>query len=106
MDLSSILSILGALLTAGGFAATIYTIVKSNAKTEANRAADAAITHNELKHQGENLKELSKRVDKHNGFAERLPVVERDIEVVNHRIADLEKGQEKLNDRLTRRNSI
>ena len=45
--------------------------------------------------------QLEKKVDKHNKFAERMPVVERDIQVVmqeqirvaNHRIQDLEEGR-------------
>ncbi len=34
---------------------------------------------------------LEKKVDKHNGFAERMPVVEEQIKVINHRIEDLEQ---------------
>ena len=34
--------------------------------------------------------ELEKKVDKHNKFAERLPVVEEQIKMLNHRVADLE----------------
>ena len=37
------------------------------------------------------MKTLSKRVDKHNNFAERMPVVEEKLAVANHRIDDLEK---------------
>ncbi len=38
------------------------------------------------------IKQLEIKVDKHNNFAERLPVVEEQIKVINHRIGDLEKG--------------
>lgn len=34
--------------------------------------------------------ELEKKVDKHNRFAERMPVVEEQIKVINHRLEDLE----------------
>lgn len=34
---------------------------------------------------------LEKRVDKHNGFGEKIPVLEEKISVANHRISDLEK---------------
>ncbi len=34
---------------------------------------------------------LEKKVDKHNGFAERMPVVEEQIKTINHRLADLER---------------
>lgn len=35
--------------------------------------------------------QLEKKVDKHNNFASRLPVVEEQIKVINHRIEDLER---------------
>ena len=37
------------------------------------------------------IEQLEKKVDKHNHFAERLPVLEEKIAVANHRISDLEK---------------
>ena len=37
------------------------------------------------------LDELTREVREHNGFARRMPVVEEQIKVINHRIADLEK---------------
>lgn len=36
------------------------------------------------------LKQLELKVDKHNNFAERIPVVEEQIKVINHRIKDIE----------------
>ena len=39
------------------------------------------------------LEQLEKKVDKHNHFAERLPVVEEQIKVINHRIEDLERKE-------------
>ena len=38
----------------------------------------------------ERLAELTREVRKHNHFAERMPVVEEQIKVINHRIDDLE----------------
>lgn len=38
------------------------------------------------------IEQLERKVDKHNNFAERIPVIEEQIKVVNHRIDDLEKG--------------
>ncbi|MFZ2537991.1 MAG: hypothetical protein WAX04_03710 [Oscillospiraceae bacterium] len=38
------------------------------------------------------IKKLEEKVDKHNNFASRLPVVEEQIKVMNHRLSDLEKG--------------
>ncbi len=36
------------------------------------------------------IEQLEKKVDKHNNFAERIPVVEEKLKVCEHRIADLE----------------
>ena len=41
------------------------------------------------------VEQLEKKVDKHNNFAERLPVVEEQIKVINHRIGDLEEYEKK-----------
>ena len=38
------------------------------------------------------VEQLEKKVDKHNHFAARMPVVEEQIKVINHRIEDLERG--------------
>ena len=37
------------------------------------------------------LEELTREVREHNGFAKRMPVVEEQIKVINHRISDLEQ---------------
>lgn len=37
------------------------------------------------------LEELTREVREHNNFAKRVPVVEEQIKVANHRIEDLEK---------------
>lgn len=39
------------------------------------------------------LEQLEKKVDKHNSFAERIPLLEEQLKVANHRIADLENAQ-------------
>lgn len=39
------------------------------------------------------LEELTREVRLHNNFAQRIPVIEEQIKVANHRIADLEKNQ-------------
>ena len=36
---------------------------------------------------------LTREVREHNNFARRMPVVEEQIKVINHRIEDLEKGK-------------
>lgn len=37
------------------------------------------------------LEELTREVREHNNFARRMPVVEEQIKVINHRIDDLEE---------------
>lgn len=37
------------------------------------------------------LEQLEKKVDKHNNFAERIPVIEEQIKATNHRLTDLEQ---------------
>ena len=36
------------------------------------------------------VEQLEKKVDKHNGFAEKIPVIQEQIKVINNRIEDLE----------------
>lgn len=36
------------------------------------------------------IEQLEKKVDKHNNFAERVPILEEQMKVANHRIEDLE----------------
>ena len=49
------------------------------------------------------IEQLEKKVDKHNNFAERMPVVEEKMKVCEHRIEDLEMS-EKENRRLEHEN--
>lgn len=41
------------------------------------------------------IEQLEKKVDKHNNFAERIPILEEKIAVANHRIDDLERSAER-----------
>ncbi|MBQ3702162.1 MAG: hypothetical protein II885_05325 [Oscillospiraceae bacterium] len=40
------------------------------------------------------LEDLTREVREHNNFARRMPVVEEQIKVINHRIGDLERMRE------------
>ena len=40
------------------------------------------------------IEQLEKRVAEHNNFARRMPVVEEQIKVMNHRVTDLERKEE------------
>ena len=41
------------------------------------------------------LEELTREVREHNSFAQRVPVIEEQIKVINHRIEDLEHISER-----------
>lgn len=69
-------SIIVALITA---AVTLFGVLISNSKVQAV---------SETK-----IEELTREVREHNNFARRVPVVEEQIKVINHRISDLEEAQ-------------
>ena len=68
-------SIVTALITGG---ITLLGVLIANGKTQ-------AVTETKLD-------ELTREVREHNNFARRMPVVEEQIKVINHRIEDLERG--------------
>lgn len=77
-----------ALITA---AATIIAVAIQNKVTQAK------VTSELEKHQAvtdTKLDELTREVREHNNFARRMPVVEEQIKVANHRISDLERKVE------------
>lgn len=41
------------------------------------------------------IEQLEKKVDKHNNFAARVPILEEQMKVANHRIGDLENHERK-----------
>ena len=69
-----IASIISAVLTGG---LTLVGVMISNSKTQAVTEA--------------RLEELTREVREHNHFARRMPVVEEQIKVINHRLQDLEQ---------------
>lgn len=77
-------SILTALITGVlALAGVVVTNVQSNRTIENKLVTGQAVTDEKI----DNLKE---EVKKHNSFAERIPVIEEQIKVANHRIDDLE----------------
>lgn len=72
-------------IIAGGLAlvGTIITTLAGFKKTNQSIQTSQAVTD-------EKLAELTREVREHNGFARRMPVVEEQIKVINHRVADLE----------------
>lgn len=67
-------SIVVALITGG---LTLIGVIITNSKSQ-------AITNYRIE-------ELTREVREHNNFAKRMPVVEEQIKVINHRIDDLER---------------
>ena len=77
-------SIIVALITGGlTLVGTILSVYMSSRKTEENMRISQAVTDTKIE-------ELTREVRAHNNFAQRMPVVEEQIKVINHRIADLE----------------
>ena len=66
-------SVRAAIITGGG---TLLGVLIANGKSQ-------AVTETKLD-------ELTREVREHNNFARRMPVVEEQIKVINHRIEDLE----------------
>lgn len=73
-------------LISGGCAliGVIITNINGNKKMENQLRISQAVTDTKIE-------ELTREVRKHNEFAERVPVLEEQIKVANHRISDLEK---------------
>lgn len=64
-------------------AGTVITSLITNSKMQSKLEQSQAVTDTKLD-------ELTREVREHNGFARRMPVVEEQIKVINHRIEDLE----------------
>ena len=79
-------AIVVALITGGlSLAGVIVTCLATAKKSEKATAVAQAVTDTKIE-------ELTREVRIHNGFATRVPVMEEQIKVINHRIADLEKS--------------
>lgn len=70
-------SIIAAVITGG---VTLLGVILANGRAQ-------AVTETKLE-------ELTREVREHNGFARRMPVLEEQIKVANHRIEDLERKVE------------
>ena len=60
-----------------------------------NRKTTTQVAHKLETHQAvtdTKLEALTREVRRHNGFAQRMPVVEEQIKVINHRLTDLERS--------------
>lgn len=84
-------AIIVALITGGlSLAGVVLTCLATAKKTEKAAAVAQAVTDTKIE-------ELTREVRMHNGFAQRMPVVEEQIKVINHRIEDLESFHKPTN---------
>lgn len=75
-------------LVAGGLTliGTVLTVSSGQKKTEQKLQTAQAVTDCKID-------ELTREVRLHNNFAQHVPVIEEQVKVINHRIADLEGGK-------------
>lgn len=77
-------TIIVALITGGlSLVGVVISNMAASRKTEASIQTSQAVTDTKIE-------ELTREVREHNNFARRMPVVEEQIKVINHRIEDLE----------------
>ncbi len=76
-----LVAIISGVLTLVG---VIISNLAAGRKTQARIETSQAVTDTKIE-------ELTREVRKHNGFAERIPVAEEKIKVINHRLDDLEE---------------
>lgn len=80
------MDIFSALITGGmSLIGVVITCQQSNKKIEHKLETTQAVMDCKIE-------ELTREVREHNNFAQRMPVIEEKIAVINHRIADLERG--------------
>lgn len=80
MDKTIIVALISSIIPLIG---TVLTVLFSYNKTDENLKIAQAVTDTKIE-------ELTREVRAHNNFAMRMPVVEEQIKVINHRIEDLE----------------
>lgn len=81
-------AIIGSIVTGGlSLLGIIYASNKSASKVDAKLDTQQAVIETKME-------ELTREVREHNNFARRMPVVEEQIKVINHRLQDLEQGKE------------
>lgn len=80
-------NIIGSLITGGlALIGVIITVSSGNRKVENKLDKQQAVTDTKIE-------ELTREVREHNNFAQRVPVLEEQMKVANHRIEDLEKKE-------------
>lgn len=81
-------AIISSIITGGlALIGVVITVTNGNKKMENKLNTQQAVMDTKIE-------ELTREVREHNNFARRMPVVEEQIKVVNHRIEDLERRNE------------
>lgn len=81
MSEAIIVALITGLLSLAG---VVITCIVTAKKTNTTMQVAQAITDTKIE-------ELTREVRLHNNFAQRMPVVEEQIKVINHRLTDLER---------------
>ena len=77
-------SVVVAIITGGlSVAGTVISCIATGRKNETAIKISQAVTETKIE-------ELTREVRTHNNFAQRMPVVEEQIKVINHRLQDLQ----------------
>ena len=77
-------TIIVTIITGGlSLAGVVISSIASTRRMDSNLKTSQAVTETKID-------ELTREVREHNNFARRMPVVEEQIKVINHRVADLE----------------
>ena len=80
-------TIIGCIITGGlSLVGVVLSNLSNNKKIENTLSTQQAVTYTKLE-------ELTREVRSHNNFAQRVPVLEEQIKVANHRIEDLERRE-------------
>ena len=78
-------AILVAVITGGlSLAGVVITCLATSSKTERAQAVAQAVTETKID-------ELTREVRAHNGFAEKIPVLQNEVQELKHRVDKLEK---------------
>lgn len=76
-----------AMITGGlSLVGVVVTCLATAKKSETAARISQAVTDTKIE-------ALTREVRQHNHFAQRMPVVEEQIKVINHRLTDLERGE-------------
>ena len=80
-------TIIGCIITGGlSLVGVVLSNLSNNKKIENTLSTQQAVTDTKLEG-------LTREVRSHNNFAQRVPVLEEQIKVANHRIEDLERRE-------------